>query len=60
MVVIKNFHGEKVVSNPGVPNVCVGWGERSDPIDRSLQMVFLKCSLYSIFIKYEKKEKIIL
>jgi hypothetical protein len=38
MVVIKSFHGDKVVSNPWVP-IGVG-GERSDPIGWCLQIFF--------------------
>ena len=58
------YHGWHIKSycggNPGVAIGVVGAfapGERSDPIDRCLQMVIMKCSLYSIFINHEKKNK---
>ena len=47
----------------GKPGVAIGGegasppGERSDPIDRCLQMVIMKCSRFNVFENHEKKRK---
>ena len=58
MVVYHGWHTKSYCGgNPGVPieGGASPPGERSDPIGWSLEMVIMKCSLYSIFVNHEKK-----